>query len=313
MPLRFVDTLVVFSDCVGCDYGSGFAEIYYGSTLTIDNRLALIDGSFTYDGVAEFVAKAPGGGFGCFPSHASCEVKGKGTVLMRDLKIGDHVLVAGDGDFEPIYSFGHRMRDVSHEYLRIKVSRSTEVEVSVEHLLFVEGRGPIPASRVVVGDSLLNENGEKLKVHSVTTIIAQGVFAPFTPSGRIVVDGVLASSFVSLDNSPTLKVWGVGFTYHWLSCLFESPHRLVCHHLGKCQDETYDANGLSRWASTSFYFTKMLLSQPSHVQYLVLAPTLLVLAILNIAELFLCSRAILVLAACLVCVMVHRRKRNTKN
>jgi hypothetical protein len=280
--------------------------------------LAFIDGTFTFNKVVEFVAQESsgggggGGGFGCFPSHASCEVKGRGAVLMEDLKIGDHVLVGGGSSYEPIYSFGHRLRDASHEYLRIKAS-STEVEVSAEHLLFVKDRGPIPASQVEVGDSLLNESEEELKVHSVTTIMAHGVFAPFTPSGRIIVGGVLASSFVSLDNSPTLQILGVEFTYHWLSHIFESPHRLVCHHLGQCLNEAYDSNGLSLWASAPFHLTKTLLSQPLHVQYLVLIPTLLVLAILNIAGLFLYRFAVLVLAACLACMMMHRRKRTMKH
>lgn len=274
--------------------------------------MAVIDGEFSYDEVVEFVAKAPGGGFGCFPSHASCEVKGKGMVLMRDLKIGDLVL-AGSGDFEPVYSFGHRMQDAAHAYLRIKAARNKEVEVSLEHLLFVKDRGPIPASQVLVGDSLLDENGEALKVHSVTTSIGQGIFAPFTPSGRIVVDGVLVSSFVSLDNSSILEVWGVGFTYHWLAHIFESPHRLVCHHFGRCLNETYDANGVSRWVSTPFHLTKMLLSQPSYIQSLVLIPTILILTVLNVTEALLYSRSILVITACLVCTMVYQRKGSLKH
>jgi hypothetical protein len=42
----------------------------------------------------------------CFSGDSTVEVKDKGAVAMKDVEIGDQVLVGDNKGFEPIYSFG---------------------------------------------------------------------------------------------------------------------------------------------------------------------------------------------------------------
>jgi hypothetical protein len=191
----------------------------------------------------------------CFSGTTTVVTHDRGLVEMRDLKIGDKVAV-GDGNYEPIYSFGHFQPNVSSEsFVAIATKGGNEtLEVSGHHLLFDVRRGAVPAATVQVGDYLVNGRNasEPLLVTSIRSVtVESGLFAPFTPSGKVVVnDGVLASCFVSFqEKSHTLMIMGIGFSYHWLAQLFESAHRLVCFHMGSCPNETYDENGLSEWVS----------------------------------------------------------------
>lgn len=293
---------------IGCDYGNGFAEVFYGSDLTLANRVAFVDGSFAFNSVQTFVAKATTStpvGFGCFPAIATCYVEGKGKIPMENLKLGDPVLVEG-GIYEPIYSFGHRLEDEFGEYLQI-TTVTTQFEASKQHLVFVKNRGPIPASWIEVGDQLLRENHELAVVISLKEVIRKGVFAPFTPSGKIVVDGVLASSFVTFDGSSTIGFFGIGFSYHWLSHSFEFPHRLICYHLGRCPNETYDTVGVARWAATPARAAESLLNRPYFVRCVLLLPIVMVLGVFNAIEAIFCN-PVFPLAAYLAYLMIRRRR-----
>lgn len=161
---------------------------------------------------------------------------------MDDLGIGDEVHV-GRGVFEPVYSFGHRHFDAQAKFLNIKAGAAT-LEVSEAHLVFVQERGAVPAGLVHVGESLLDSNSMPVVVESVTPVDSYGIFAPFTASGKLVVGGVLVSSFVALELSPVLRIGPLEFSYHWLEHSFEVPHRAICHYFG-CLDETYDEAGVN--------------------------------------------------------------------
>ena len=76
---------------------------------------------------------------------------------MKDLQINDEVLVSMEDEiFEPVYTFGHRSSVASAEYHQLQPSN---LELSANHMVFVEGKGAIPASMVMVGDKLV---GDKL-------------------------------------------------------------------------------------------------------------------------------------------------------
>jgi hypothetical protein len=184
----------------------------------------------------------------CFPSEATVNVDGSGVVAMKDVKIGDRVLVGGDR-YEPLYSFGHKDTEVWANYSRLVTVSGMQLEISKEHLIFVDGRGAVPASHVKPGDKVYVSQPDDLDVvNSVGTVIRKGVYAPFTPSGSIVVNGVQASTFVSLQDSPYLLIGGVstGISYQWMEHTSELPHRLWCGHVASCDNEEY-ANGISTW------------------------------------------------------------------
>lgn len=197
----------------------------------------------------------------CFPASSNVIVQDKGVVSMGDLAIGDLVLVGND-HFEPVYSFGHYKPRDSGQFLRIQTANTT-LTLSESHMVFLKGNMAVPASQLIVGGILLGATGEELKVSGIEVVMKEGLFAPFTPSGTIVVDGVLASSFVAFEESESLKVLGIDVSFQWIAHTFEFPHRVMCSYLATCPKETYDSNGVSEWVATPLQLAQRLLRHPS--------------------------------------------------
>jgi Hint module len=173
----------------------------------------------------------------CFSGANTLEVHQKGLVTMDALKIGDYVKV-GNNEYSRVISFGHLDRESQATFLQIKTLRSSMLEISDEHLLYLQGTVAIQAKTVQVGDVLANGD----EVVSIATVIRRGMYAPATESGKLLVSGVLASSYVSLlDVSPTVN--------DWLSHAFYAPLRLACRiDFAICERETY-TDGV-----TNFYY-----------------------------------------------------------
>ena len=190
--------------------------------------IALLNDDYNVVGCGRVASGTKCGGDFCFPGDATCQVEGKGTVLMRNVELGDKVLIQG-GKYEHVYSFGHRDRDVMSRYLKLVTSGSS-LEVSPNHLVFVEGERAVPASSVKVGDMLQLADGKLASVESIEVLTKQGAYAPFTASGTVVVNGVTASSFVSLQGSTNFKIGSIdtGLSYHVIGHAFETPHRFWC-------------------------------------------------------------------------------------
>ncbi|KAI2508900.1 hypothetical protein MHU86_5510 [Fragilaria crotonensis] len=150
----------------------------------------------------------------CFPSGSTVQIQGQVQPRrLEDIRIGDIVHV-GSNKYEPVYSFGHY--------------------------------GPnswSPAS-VKPGDLLKWE----MVVQSRSAVYRgheeRGLLAPFTPSGKIVVDGFVASTFIHVPGTPTTYL-----SPQWLAHSFEFPHRVACHYMGACPSETYNEHGVSTWVA----------------------------------------------------------------
>ena len=83
----------------------------------------------------------------------------------------------------------------------------------------------VPAWHLKVGDALTDgPSGKTVAIVSIRSVRSKGAYAPFTPSGTIVVDGVLASSFVSLTADDGLEIaGGIELSTQWMSRMFELP------------------------------------------------------------------------------------------
>jgi Hint module len=122
-------------------------------------------------------------------------------IPITELKIGDSVLVHG-GTFEPVYSFGHRNPTLSAEFVSIGTKNAT-LELSADHLVLI-GHTFVPASLVQISDCLSDGNA----VHSIKIVIRQGVYAPFTSTGTIVVSGITSSSYITLQKDSSHLMLG---------------------------------------------------------------------------------------------------------
>eukprot|EP00545_Synedropsis_sp_CCMP1620_P006855 CAMPEP_0119004112 /NCGR_PEP_ID=MMETSP1176-20130426/959_1 /TAXON_ID=265551 /ORGANISM="Synedropsis recta cf, Strain CCMP1620" /LENGTH=703 /DNA_ID=CAMNT_0006955785 /DNA_START=61 /DNA_END=2172 /DNA_ORIENTATION=- len=242
--------------------------------------------------IPEFVpAPTPAPPTICFPGDQTVEVLGHGLITMNSLKLGDMISV-GRGEYAKVFSFGHYDSNVKAGYLQIHARHLEQpLEISNDHMVFVEKDSyekAVPASAVALGDKLVLASGGSVVVTKILTVERTGAFAPFTTSGKVAVNGVVVSSYVSLQEKSDVLMIGdirTPVSMHWLAHAFQAPHRAVCTMAWSyCERETYTAEGLSHWVNTSLWVSKWFLSQNT--------------AVLALGSIF-------VLAASLICVSVE--------
>jgi len=265
----------------------------------------------------------------CFSGETTLQVKEKGMIKMKDLQLGDQVLVdKNDNYYEPVYSFGHRKDDMMGTYLRLLPS---ELELSSDHMVFVASnnqKAPIPASMIQVGDVL--SDGTRVEA-IVPSIRRKGVYAPFTPSGTLLVNGVLVSNYIAFQPSSTLNIsdgssssnssWKTPFTFQWLAHAFNAPHRLwwrwncpsttTTTSVKSCYDNNYhessNRDGISIWVETPLQFVHWLFMDQGAsfvLQILFLIPIIMVFFCLTTIEniqVIMNNRSTLVDAVVVVC------------
>ena len=159
-----------------------------------------------------------GGGIACFSTMNTVEVLGKGVVGIDLLELGDMVKVADGSHFSKVYSLAHKDDTSTTKYNQIFVKGSSQpLEITDDHLLVV-----------------LQE------VVSVKTIVVrQGLYAPLTDDGTILVSGIAASCYIAV--LPMLVPLSVqAWVDHSVLALF----RLGCFPMGRPTAETYTSHPL---------------------------------------------------------------------
>lgn len=221
---------------------------------------------------------------------------------MDKLQLGDLVLTT-NGIYEIVYSFGHRTESSIAQYLQFLPSK---LEISGDHIVFLEsssGIHAIPASLVKIGDQLMY--GEK--VTGIKTVTRQGVYAPFTPSGTIVVNGVGASSYIAFQGSESLKLGSVstGLSYHFLAHKFQAPYRLWCSIMSDaCMEESYSDDGVSMWVDWMLKMAQWFLRQHVCVMCVMMIPLMCTVGILSVLEFVVLYPGVMSAGACVW--IVHR-------
>lgn len=217
----------------------------------------------------------------CFSSINTVHVQSKGTVAMKDLKIGDLVEDVA-GNMVRVYSFGHYESTAKAHYLQIHATGlERPLEISRDHLVFLAAMSqPIPSSLIRVGDKLRLEKDRAAEVTKVKEVEREGVYAPFTTSGTILVSGVASSNYVTLQiESPVLLLgkYTTNLSMHWLAHVFQAPHRFVCEwNMEFCDREIYNQDGMSTWIHMPLIASQWLLKQNEMIMVSVFIPTFLV-------------------------------------
>ena len=158
---------------------------------------------------------------GCFPSDALVSVDGSNAVVRaRDLQIGERVLgVDSSGRIasSAVYLFPHQETTGMFPFKKISLSLPNRtITATKDHYIFVSNplspgvwdqRRAIAAGNVKPGDELWvveehkDKNFKLARIIAVEDVWAEGLIAPFTESGTVIVDGVLASSYTDLFGS----------------------------------------------------------------------------------------------------------------
>lgn len=190
----------------------------------------------------------PDTGGQCFSADATVHVRGRGNVAMRDLEVGDEVLSWQSKHYQRIYAFLHRNELAKAEYLQLEtdsLSSGKPLEITRDHLLYVQGKSlPVPAGSIVVGDILQGQGGEPTRVTGVTSISRlDGVYAPATTDGTLVVDGIQVASYVALKDMQEAAYF-LGADVSFLQHLGLSPFRFFCRWVSEKYAHPLNEEGL---------------------------------------------------------------------
>jgi Hint module len=218
----------------------------------------------------------------CFSGETIVTIQGRGNVPMKELQIGDLVLTGvrhQNYHFQPVYAFAHIQKTRPTVFLQIYTNSSykTPLEATDEHLIYSEEMGPIRADSVQVGDVLQSPTNGPVAVISIGRVYRNGLYAPLTKDGTIVVGGVLASNYIApqkqskqstvklADPIGTVAFLNQADVIHW----WLSPLRLICPSVGSsllCDQRTTDGKlhyvdlglRLVHWVESKSIATQML-------------------------------------------------------
>eukprot|EP00547_Thalassionema_nitzschioides_P010064 CAMPEP_0194227194 /NCGR_PEP_ID=MMETSP0156-20130528/42737_1 /TAXON_ID=33649 /ORGANISM="Thalassionema nitzschioides, Strain L26-B" /LENGTH=650 /DNA_ID=CAMNT_0038959673 /DNA_START=279 /DNA_END=2229 /DNA_ORIENTATION=- len=154
----------------------------------------------------------------CLSGDSTVHSLQRGTIPLSMVQLGESIFV-GNGKYEPVYSFGHFGPNVRNaKMLRISTDSGTIFSISENHLIFTETNEAIPASQLTVGSRLQSSDHNSTapsfgveRIKSIQNILSnEGVYAPFTPSGKFVVGGtIVVSCYVAMFERLLL------FNHHW--------------------------------------------------------------------------------------------------
>lgn len=220
-------------------------------------------------------------GFGCFSEVATVQVMGvSNPVAMKDLQVGDNIWT-GNG-YSPVYSFGHRSPRVNSEFLQIHTAAKTSpLEMTAEHLVFLEGKdSPVRADSLAAGDVL--QGLVRMTVTKIQTVERQGLYAPLTPEGILLVDGVKTSSYISLQagNSAVQLQNGISLlrmSQHDYIHAGLSPMRLLCMGISSSYCSTDNESGIPFYARLSIAVNEWINAKPVMVQAVAFASVLVLI------------------------------------
>lgn len=140
---------------------------------------------------------------GCFPGESKI-VTSEGIKKMKDLTLKDKVLcLKADRKiaFTKIMTFLHYEQCRPFWYLHLQTEEGSSLSISPCHLIFKAnkmGETYVFASEIEAGDyvlSISSSTQQLEKVKSVTSYVSNGVFAPLTENGTLVVDGIYVSCY----------------------------------------------------------------------------------------------------------------------
>merc|ERR1712087_134673 len=81
-------------------------------------------------------------------------------------------------------------------------------------------------------------------------------------SGYLIVDNMLVSNYVALQEESFLQIAGKSIASHqWIAHAFNAPHRMYCRYVTACTTESYNAEGMSQFVATPFALSKWILEQ----------------------------------------------------
>lgn len=129
----------------------------------------------------------------CFPAAAVADTI-DGAVRMDALEHG-HRVANGEGGHSEVFFFGHRSAHESAPFVEVAHSGAeSPLRISPDHYVHANGR-LVAAGALKAGDTLRGADGYQRVVLGTKSVRMQGIYAPATLHGDMIVDGVAVSSY----------------------------------------------------------------------------------------------------------------------
>lgn len=126
-----------------------------------------------------------------------------------------------DGAYSRVYTLGHKDDEKETQFLRIETVGHSWIEITVSHLLHINGEY-LKASKARIGDRLTLASNQQEQITNITKVTRKGFYAPKTMVGDLLVSRIQASSY-SVDDSIDETVFTHGRIHlHFL------PLRMLC-------------------------------------------------------------------------------------
>ena len=172
----------------------------------------------------------------CFAPLTLVDVEDKGPTYLKDVQLGDKVLVQA-GKYQEVYTFSHHSKTEKSDFVQL-VTDDTTLELSDHHMVYLHGKsGPVAANVVQVGDMLVGPEHQPLAVTKTGRVTRDGFYHPLTADGTIVANGVLASTHANHFDSEEylVSLWGFNMIHAvTMEDFVERPMRQLC--LGVSRD-----------------------------------------------------------------------------
>lgn len=129
----------------------------------------------------------------CFPAWATVRLASGSAVPMHELAAGHEIHVAAGGLTSRVFLFTHRSISRKALFYKLTTASGHAVSLTGGHYLYANG-ALVAAEAVRVGDLLRTVAGDS-QVVAVRRVAGEGLFAPHTVHGDLVVDGIVTSGY----------------------------------------------------------------------------------------------------------------------
>ncbi len=164
----------------------------------------------------------------CFASSSEVVLQNGGKKLISDVIVGDVILTMSLDNsfvFANVVFVPHKLNSQEALFLELQINNNHRLTLTESHLLLIQKQCDVDSSllpssfvltradRVALNDCVLTVTGRQV-ITSVELTVRHGIYTAVTdnPSGLLVVDGIVASSFSD---------------FHFLANRFYHLHRSV--------------------------------------------------------------------------------------
>lgn len=136
----------------------------------------------------------------CFSSSQIVHLENGSDISLSHLDAG-HNIRTSETELSRVYLFTHKMRTGTFDFVHITTYGNHTITMTQGHYIYANGKLRAAGS-VEVGDMLRTLDGPA-RVQSVSAVRGNGLFAPHTLQGDIVVNRIIASTYTTAMH-PTL-------------------------------------------------------------------------------------------------------------